>query len=159
MLHLTLNTGHAMTVPPGKVTPQAIRILGPMVVKRGDFVPHFAPWRTVITLADGHALFDIRRGREEAVTLNAVAWTADGAAAAWRGIERAYLATADELAAKGLALDLEMPDMPEPIPWLVTWVLPAAGILASRNDISWMADFEQCLAATIIRKATHQPPP
>jgi hypothetical protein len=53
-------------------------------------------------------------------------------------------------------MDLEMPEMPSTTPWLATWILPTAIQNVTPQDIYWMADFEQCLALTIIHKATHQ---
>lgn len=156
MIHLSLNTGHSMTVPPAKVGAAAIRALSPMVVRKGDLIPGFAPWRTVIAREPGHASFDIRRNKHDSVVLNVVAWTREGAEKGWEGIEKHYLDTADQLAARGIALDLEMPSMPDSLPWLVTWILPQADQLVSHTDIHWMADFEQCLAATIIHKSSHE---
>ena len=43
------------------------------------------------------------------------------------------------------------PEMPETLPWLATVILPAMQI-ANPQDLHWMADFEQCLAAAIIAK-------
>lgn len=153
MIHLTLNTGHSMIVPAGKVSKQAIRLLGPMVSKGGDLIPHFAPWRTVMGRGDGCASFDIRRGKDMLVVFNIVAWTPSGAREAWSILERRYLEVADQLASAGIALDLEMPEMPETLPWLATWILPTATQNLNPQDIHWMADFEQCLAATIIHKS------
>ena len=152
MIHLTLNTGHSMVVPPGKVRKETIRALRSMVVKGGDTIPSCAPWRTVIARGDGSASFDIRRGQDMFVVLNLVAWTPEGATAAWEVLERNYLDTADALAKQGIALDLEMPEMPTTLPWLATWILPTAVMNINPQDISWMADFEQCLAAAIIQK-------
>lgn len=156
MTHLTLNTGHSMTVPPGKVGREAIRLLSHMVSKGGDMIPRFSPWRAVIARSEGCASFDIRRGRDQLVVLNAVAWTHAGAVEAWAILERHYLNVSDALAHQGLALDLEMPEMPAALPWLVTWILPTATQIANPNDLGWMADFEQCLAATIIQKSTNR---
>jgi hypothetical protein len=157
MIHLTLNTGHSMQVPAGKVTPATIRALGPMVVKKGDLIPACAPWRTIITIASGHASFDIRKGRHFHVTFNVLAWTPEGADLAWSTLERQYLKTAEDLAAQGIPLDLEMPEQPTSLPWLATWILPTATHHIHPQEIHWMADFEQCLAATILHKHTHSP--
>lgn len=154
MIHLTLNTGHTMTVPHAKVRPETIRALAPMVVKRGDLIPHLAPWRTVIRRGDGYASFDIRRGKDMLVAFNLVAWNPATASTAWEELERTYLHTAEALASQGIPLDLEMPEMPATIPWLATWILPTAIANMAKQDFSWLADFEQCLAATIIEKYT-----
>lgn len=152
MLHLTLNTGHSMTVPPDKVSPLALRALTPMVVKGGDLVPGFTPWRTVIGRGEGHASFDIRRNQTDLVTLNVVAWTPAGAESAWTILEKHYLDAADALAKSGIPLDLELPEMPATLPWLATWILPSAMMAINPQDIGWMADFEQCLAAAILKR-------
>lgn len=150
MIHLTLNTGHSHTVPPGKVGREALRVLKPMVVKGGDLIPHFAPWRTVIARGTGCASFDIRRGKDMLVVFNVVAWTPEGAREGWQSLEKTYLDTADRFAKAGMPLDLEMPEMPESLPWLASWIIPALN--APPEALHWMADFEQCLAATIIQK-------
>jgi hypothetical protein len=158
MIHLTLNTGHSHEVPPGKVERSTIRILGSMVVKGGDIIPLFAPWRTIISFGNGCACFDIRRNREDMVTFNAVAWTPAGAEEAWAGIEKLHLDNASQLAHLGL-LHPDMsacPEIPETLPWLTTLILPAMHI-ANPKDLGWMADFEQCLAATIIHKRNKTP--
>lgn len=154
MIHLTLNTGHSMEVPPGKVMRETLRILGPMVVKGGDLIPHCSPWRTVIGRGNGCASFDIRRGKDMLVVFNVVAWTEAGAEEGWSAIEKQYLNVADELAKHGIVIDLAMPEMPATLPWLTTWILPTATQNINPQDIAWMADFEQCLASTIIHKAT-----
>lgn len=154
MIHLTLNTGHTHTVKP-PTNPAAIhRALGNMVVRKGDLIPGFSPWRTVITRGDGNASFDIRRGKDMTVTFNVLAWTPEGANQAWQLLERQYLATSSEVIKLGIPLDLEMPEQPTQIPWLVTWILPTATLHINPENISWMADFEQCLAATIIHKSS-----
>lgn len=155
MIHLTLNTGHSMTVPPDKVEKNTLRVLGPMVVKGGDLIPHFAPWRTVIGRSDGCASFDIRRNKTDVVVLNVVAWTPEGAAEVWPIIEKAHLDMADQLAKAG-ALPESMaaaPEMPATLPWLATWIIPTAVMAANPEELGWMADFEQCLAATLIHKS------
>ncbi len=154
MIHLTLNTGHSMTVPPGKVSKESYRVLAPMVVKGGDLIPHFTPWRTLIARGQGYASFDIRRNSSDIVVLNAVAWTHEGAATVWPMIEKNHLDLADQMAKAG-ALHESMaaaPEMPDSLPWLATWILPTAVMAARPNELGWMADFEQCLAATIIQK-------
>lgn len=161
MIHLTLNTGHSMEVPAGKISPEAYRALRPMVVKKGDLIPGFAPWRTVIAIGEGAASFDIRRNKQDIVVLNAVAWTGQGAAEIWPLIERGHLDLADQMAKAG-ALSESMaaaPEMPATLPWLATWILPTAVQAVHPRDLAWMADFEQCLAAAIIRKATPNPQP
>lgn len=154
MIHLTLNTGHAMAVPAGKVSPEAYKALRPMVARNGGAIPHCPPWRTVIALGKGCASFDIRRNQQDIVVLNAVAWTAAGAREIWPLIEKNHLDLADQMAAVG-ALHESMaaaPEMPESLPWLTTWILPTAAMAVDARELGWMADFEQCLAATIIRK-------
>jgi hypothetical protein len=150
MIHLTLNTGHSMTVPPDKVGREALRVLKPMVVKGGDLIPHFAPWRTVISRGEGHASFDLRRNKQDLVVLNVVAWTPEGAECAWRTLEKHYLDVSDVLAQKGVSMPLELPDMPASLPWLATWILPQAMMAIHPHELGWMADFEQCLAQTIL---------
>jgi hypothetical protein len=152
MIHLTLNTGHSMSVPPEKILPTTIRTLTPMVVKGGDLIPHFSPWRTVMGKGDGYASFDIRRNQTDIVTLNVVAWTEIGAKSAWEILEKHYLAAADALAKNGIAMELEMPEMPEPLPWLASWILPSAIQAMHPKEIGWMSDFEQCFAATILNR-------
>jgi hypothetical protein len=143
---------HSFEVPPGKVIPEAIAALSPMLATGGAVIPFFAPWRTVIALGDGAATFDIRRNKMDLVVFNAVAWTEDGAAEIWEGIEKMHLDTADLLARVGLLSPrmASCPGMPETLPWLATLILPAAALAANPQDLSWMADFEQCLAMTII---------
>lgn len=153
MTHLTLNTGHSMNVPHGKVSEKAIHVLTPMVTKGGDNIPFCAPWRTVISIEDGSAVFDIRKSDEHVILVNAVAWTKKGASEVWTSLRREYINTASKLASQGFAQSLDLPEMPKTVPWLATWILPHASMFCELRDILWMADFEQCLAATIIRVA------
>lgn len=152
MIHVTMNTGHSMEVPPGKVGRQALRLLKHLVVKGGGRVPGMERWRTVVSRGDGAAVFDIRRSdsAESAVVLNAVAWSEQGEAIVWELLERSYYEVGDILAKIGV--EGEAPDLPDRRPWLATWILPQAMFLAGEQDFSWFADFEQCMALAILER-------
>lgn len=151
MIHLTLNTGNAASVPPGQVRPATICAMQPILRggNLGQVSPQFAAFRVEVTRQDGAAAFTLYRGMEP-IALNVVCWSPEAADTAWDAIERPYLALSDDhlqLMAPG-----EAPDMPGSVPWLATCILP--GILhQTRDNIGWLADFAQCMAQALIHYA------
>ena len=45
-----------------------------------------------------------------------------------------------------------MPKMPESTPWLAALLLPAGLLFTTREDLSWMGDFERCLAWALLEE-------
>jgi hypothetical protein len=149
MTHLTFNSGDSYAVPPGKIHPEtvrAMRVLLPSGGNLGTVAPQFSAFRVTITRNPGCAAFTVFRGREPIAT-NVCAWTSSSAADTWASIEGVYLDLAD--AVPHVMAGGEAPDMPAAVPWLATLILPGA-LHQTQSDFGWLADFEQCLAATII---------
>ncbi|MGJ8632327.1 MAG: hypothetical protein ACSHX7_00240 [Luteolibacter sp.] len=150
LVHLTLNTGHSFTRPLAILRPVDLRLLTPIVYDGGGFIPNFSPWRCVIAQEDGIATFDIRRNVEDVVTFNMVAWTIQGAQKGKKMLKDLYTSMLSTLSDSGAITTPEMPEIPDKLPWLATLILPTAPLYAKSSDLKWMADFEGCLASTII---------
>jgi hypothetical protein len=95
---------------------------------------------TVDSDSNGAALFDLYSG-QDLLTVNAIAWTKEGAAAVWDMFETLYLKLSGQM-----GVFMRSPSQPQTLPWLATIVLP------SEQLVNWMADFEQCLAIALIKQ-------
>lgn len=148
MTHLTLNTGDSHDVPALKASPEVVRIMRPLINggNLGIVAPICSAFRVEVTRTPGAAVFTVYRGREP-IVMNMVAWEAAAAEGAWKPIEKQYLDLSDQwpqlMAAKAA------PEMPESVPWLTTLILPGMMHLI-REDVSWLADFEQCMACMLM---------
>lgn len=142
--HLTLNTGSAANLPRIAAPPECLAL----VQTGGGPVPGFAPWRCVVTRGPGAASFDLRRSDQEVAVLCIVCWSPRESQAAWQALEEVYLRIADAMSQAGWA-ELQMPERPEVFPWLGVILLPAM-FMAAQTDLSWMGNFERCLAWAII---------
>jgi len=154
MLHLTLNTGAAVQVGRFDDPAALTGLFDRLVATGGGAIPPWPPWRIEIHAGNGCALFSILKASDQMAVLSAVAWTPEGAEAAWDEIERPYLDTADVLARLGNLHPGQdaMPEMPATLPWLTSWVLPAASSFATLEDARWLADCEQLAAFAILRR-------
>jgi hypothetical protein len=148
MTHITLNTGDSYDVPAFKVRPDVVRVMRQLLSggNLGTVAPAFSAFRVEVTREPGAAVFTVYRGREPLV-MNMIAWEASVAERAWKPIEQQYLTLSDQwpqlMAAKAA------PEMPAAPPWLATLILPGMGNLI-REDVSWLADFEQCMACMLM---------
>ena len=153
MNHIALNSGKCWEVQLSNIPTQISRLLVPMVEKMGDFIPNCHPWRTMIEVGIGYAIFDIHRNRDDRAILNTVAWTQEGAREIWSSLKDHYAEAKVQMEKYGPMDEfmVPVPEIPPNLPWLASWILPAAPLIANPNDVLWMTNFEECLAATIVR--------
>jgi hypothetical protein len=147
VIHCTVNTGHSVEQPRSAIGPEAIEALQPLA-EHGGAIPGCAPFRVTVTQGPGSAVFTVWRAKEPVVTCG-LAWTADGEAEAWPAIEKLYLDLSDsrpELVAPG-----KEAEKPTSRPWLAVVLLPFI-VNQSRDDVSWLGDFERCMAWTILEE-------
>jgi hypothetical protein len=80
-----------------------------------------------------------------------LAWTAAGAAEVWTALERVHHQQSEALARAGALSEAvaQSPEMPQELPWLGVVILPGLA-LSAQSDVSWLGDFERCLAQTIL---------
>jgi hypothetical protein len=151
MIHLTLNTNHSTRQRASDVSPEAIAACRPLVESGGGPIPGVAPWRVRITLADGGAVWSISRGTQPHAVLCGLASTAAGAAEVWTALERVHHQQSEALARAGALAEsvAQSPEMPGELPWLGVVILPGLA-LSAKSDVSWLGDFERCLAFTIL---------
>ena len=138
-----------MVVPQGKVAPATIKAMRPLLPRGGSLgavSPQFGAFRVEIASGPGAAAFTLYRGRDP-IAMSCVAWTNDGQIRAWKESEALYFQLSEQLPiSMGGG---EAPDMPTTLPWLVSLILPGAHAQPD-GVMDWVADFEQCLAATLI---------
>lgn len=154
MLHVTLNTGTTVEIARQDDPASLKALFDALVDARGGPVVTWQPWRTDLLVGEGCAMFTIRKSSEELAVLCAVAWTEAGADRAWHEIEQPYLDAGDVLGRTGHlhpGMDA-LPEMPETLPWLASWVMPAAASFATLDDARWLADCEQLMAFAILRR-------
>jgi len=151
MIHLTLNTNHATRQRVDDISPEAISACRPLVKAGGGPIPGVSPWRVQITPGNGCAVWSISRGTQPDAVLCGLAWTSEGAAQVWPALERLLHDTGDAMARAGVLADslAHSPEMPGELPWLGVVILPALA-LSAQSDVSWLGDFERCLAFTIL---------
>jgi len=146
MIHYTLNTGHTAMSPRSEVGEDVIDSLRRLSRCGGNLPEPFAAFRLDVASEPGSSVFTIYRGTEPVVTCM-VAWTPEGASGGWPHLEKIYLDLGDRnpnLVAPG-----KPPEMPKETPWLAVMIHPWI-IYQSKYDISWLGDFERCLAWTLI---------
>jgi hypothetical protein len=151
MIHITLNTGHSVRHEPGDISPEAIAACRPLVESGGGPIPGVSPWRCQITPGNGCAVWSISRGTQPHAVLCGLAWTSAGSAEVWTALERVHHQTSDALARAGALAEsvAQSPEMPGELPWLGVVILPGLATSA-QSDVSWLGDFERCLAQTIL---------
>jgi hypothetical protein len=138
--HVTLNTGHNCEIPVGKVGLVAISALRDVIKSGGGPVPTTGGrYRFILTADKGDCCaFSIWKGAMPIVlcTYQGLSPTAGDR---WRSVLRAAeIATEVAPCATKISKPAE--------PWLSTLLFPAAAFATS--DLSWLADFEQCVAET-----------
>jgi hypothetical protein len=151
MIHLTLNTGHSVRHKPGDISPEAIAACRPLVKAGGGPIPGVAPWQVRIAHGPGGAVWSIGRGTQPDAVFCGLASTTAGAAWVWPALERVHHDTGDAMARAGVLADslANSPEMPGDLPWLGVVILPGLATSA-QSDVSWLGDFERCLAFTIL---------
>jgi hypothetical protein len=157
LLHYTLNTADTFDCGGKQFDPGAIKLLRPIALRalaegqtQTELPEPFSRYSVKVTTVEGAALFDIYQG-EMILNTNAVAWTQASEQECWEGFESLYL----RLAAKFGTLSVSRPPAkPARLPWLATLVLPVEEAIG----LSWLADFEQCLALALIQGDRPQRP-
>jgi hypothetical protein len=148
--HITLNTGHTVAQPRTAISAEAITALVPIVRAGRGQIPNLSPWHVEITREAGAASFHIQRGKEM-VVMCVLCWQEDKSDEAWTAAEKLYLDTAEIFAKLGAPSNLLAEAVqPEQTPWLAVIFLPQGFAMSSKQDTSWLGDFERCLAWTII---------
>jgi hypothetical protein len=147
VIHYTLNTGHTVEHTRDLVRGDVLAMLDPLVRSKGGNLPGpFGAFRVEIVAGNGGVVFSVLRARDPIVTCG-LAWTPEGEQELWPEIESLYLDVSDRYPAE--MQPLQEPVMPAKLPWLAVVMLPAMTITA-KLDISWLGDFERCLAFAIL---------
>lgn len=137
MLHITLTTGHTRRSPRSEVGDDVIEALRPTVIGLGGPV-----------IGPGEGLYTVRI--EPVGSLPDCLLRIDSTAG-WRGLDCGLAAREaapvwSALTAPGDAA------MPDELPWLAAIVAPRL----PPEDAYWLADYERCLAWTIIEESERQ---
>ena len=147
LLHLTLNTGDCVEQFPTATMPLTCLLLMPLVKQGSGPLPDpFGAFRVEINRQAHGAVFTVYRGRDPIVTCG-LCWGVLDAEAIWGAVNGLYL----QLVAADATAPTHAATIPDRLPWLAVVILP--GIVAQRHeDISWLGDFERCLAFAILQK-------
>ena len=151
MIQLTLNTNHSTRQRADDISPEVLAACRPLVESGGGPIPGFSPWRVRITQGPGGAVWSIHRGTQPDVVFSGLAWTSEGAAQVWPELEQLLHNTGDAMARAGVLAEslAHSPEMPAELPWLGVVLLPGLA-LSAQTDVSWLGDFERCLAFTLL---------
>jgi hypothetical protein len=151
LLHYTLNTANTFDCATKTFKAEAIAWLKPIAVRaiqegqtQSALPQPLDKYSVKVTAVEGAALFDIYEG-QDLINTNAVAWTKEGEVECWQSFESLYLKLAGQFQTLSIS---RAPVCPNSLPWLATLVLPI-----QREPLSWLSDFEQCLAITLIAQA------
>ena len=154
LLHLTLNTGDCFEQVRGDVNDDALAALTPLISRRGGLLPApFGAFRVEINeqIDSAGLLFSVIRGADSIVTCG-LCWDIRGAGLIWGVVNGLYL----HLVAAIEAAPAHAAMIPGRVPWLAVVLLP--GVAAQRNeDISWLGDFERCMAFAILNQIERKP--
>lgn len=145
LTHITLNTCHTLHVHYSPLHPTVQEALDKLNKASRGFVPSFPDWEVKISKDSGRAVFDLRC-RGHLATFNSVVWHENKSEEAWNAL---YTSFAD-IMSKFSPIE-KQPRRPENVPWLATWILPTHPQLLATEELSWVADFEQCLAFSLIQ--------
>lgn len=148
LLHYTLNTADTFDCSKKRYQPEVLKLLRPIaqraILEGQTDSPLPQPldrYSVKVTVVGGCALFDIFE-RGIILNTNAVVWQSEDQGDCWRLFETLYLKLMGEFGTISIS---RAPSMPASVPWLATLILPSPG-----TSVSWLADFEQCLAIALI---------
>jgi len=157
ILHYTMNTGRRVEQPRAPLSKRTLRSLTPLVRAGGGTLPGIlAEYRChiVVTEDRSSAEFDLAF-RETPLLRSALCWAEDSARSIWQPLEQHYLhllltssCTQSDLPSAGLCR--HAPALPEAWPWLVRLLLPGFLTVRTSQSLTWIGDFERCLAWTIL---------
>jgi hypothetical protein len=154
IVHYTLNTANTFNCSQKTYHATAIATLKPIAFRaiqegqaQSPLPQPLEQYIVKISAIEGAALFDVYDG-QNLLNTNAVAWTKTGEAECWHGFESLYLKLARQFQTISVS---RAPVCPTSLPWLATLTLPIQA-----EPLTWLADFEQCLALALIEQA-HPP--
>lgn len=140
-----MQSGDAQVVP--APSPAAVAALVPFIAAGGGDIGQVASTCSGVRLTmcarpwDGAASWDVARGGMP-LALCVLCRDAAAQSSVWHGIESQYLLLSDQrpdLYAPGVC-----PIMPATLPWMATLLFPFAAL--HLDVMSWLADFDQCVA-------------
>jgi hypothetical protein len=144
MLHITLNTRHAVRLPAELVREDTRRLLLPIINAGGGNLPGQASAYCVQITVDpsaGCAAFTFFRGQEP-LTTNVLSVSQDATAQAWEAVESVWLNLGDTIPDL-MDHEMTMPVRPSNTPWLATVILPSIAAL-TRKDIGFIGHMGAC---------------
>jgi hypothetical protein len=146
MIHVTLNTGHAVQHAWDDISPDALAALRP-VLGGGD-IPGYPGYQVIVSREPGAAIFTVTGPpptpgdpRNPLVTCG-VAWHGTHARTTWDSLVSNY----DRL--RMLGLGDPPPQMPLALPWCGIIVWP--GIAFDKKALAWLGDYERCMATALV---------
>ena len=147
---LTITSGHSQPSPLAEAR-FALPALRPLVLAGGGAVPGQQPYTFKVTSIEGGAVFSVHEG---AIILAfcGVAYAPVAAGQIWDSLAEAHVASYEAVVAQ-LGFNtpdswLASPQQPVSLPWLAVTLQP--GLLLRPSAARWLADFERCVAWTII---------
>lgn len=150
---LTITSGDTQLSPLSAVAPTVRAGLRPLVRAGKGGVPGRPGCTFQLTNrpGGGGAFFSVARG-ENILAAAAVVYAPEAAEELWQAIEQIHLNTYEVmmklLRGKVPNSWLASPERPQHLPWLALALQP--GLMYSAQDAIWLADFERCLAWTVI---------
>jgi hypothetical protein len=147
---LTMTSGHSQPSPLSEAQ-FALPALRPLVLAGGGPVPGQRAYTFQVTSIEGGAVFSVHDGAL-ILAFCGVAYAPAAAEQVWDNLTQAHLTTY-ELVVQKLGFNtpdnwLASPEQPATLPWLAVTLQP--GLLLRPSAASWLADFERCVAWTII---------
>lgn len=150
---LTVNSGHAQPSSRAEVKQFTTNMLYPLVMANGGAIPNLPGWTFRLTPVAGGAFFSVSNGAD-IVTAGAVVGTQAAADELWPHLEQMHLANYQGMiqmlgGAKHLPNNwIANPVRPKELPWLAVVLQP--GLVKHPFAGIWLADFEKCLAWTVL---------
>ena len=149
LVHLTMNTGHAVSLSEGIVHQETRRLLKQIISDGGGNLPGLgAAYRVEIIAEREVYAFTIYHGIEP-ITLNIVCASPDESDSAWKSIERLYLELSDK--SPGLIAATASPNQPS-VPWIATVLLPGIGLIVP-EDAGFIGHIGACLGVLLSERS------
>ena len=147
MHHYTFNTGHSRVSPRSEVADNVIEALRPMA-RTGQYrIPGFGYLSVIVTVTEGQAIFSIladHKPKPMPVIHGGVAWTEAGRTILERELEKINAAGGARVVPDHQIAEKSPPG----VPWCGVIMFDSVALLG--EDVAAIADFERCLAWTII---------
>jgi hypothetical protein len=157
ILHYTLNTGRRVKQPRSPLSSRTLRSLTPLVRAGGGTLPGIlAEYRCHILVREDRsaAEFDLAF-RETSLLRSALCWDEGSAPSIWQPLEQQYLqllltSACSQPKSPNTGLCRHAPAMPREWPWLARLLQPGFFAVRASQSLTWIGDFERCLAWTIL---------